>query len=529
MISRMLRARDLFGFRLGLARLEGVRWVALAGVGAMTLVVYWLGLISPYSLKAVGLRPHVDIASLAHGQPRVQIELSLTYAALLVLYYLAWRICRQPSHADAQRINSDPRLWAVLLATVAAVNLAMLSLYPIGAVDVFDYVAQGREITVWHDNPFYTPADQNSADPVLAYTGWSNLTTLYGPAWQLIGAGLTGLAGQDLRINLLAFKSVAVMFYLGCIAIIAAILHRQAPERALAAVSLFALNPLVIYETAGNGHNDIVMVFWMLLGFYFLSRERHSLAALALTVGALTKFVPGFILPVVLVYSLSRLPTWCRRCRFLVVTGLDCGLLTAAVMGIFWRGGDMLAAQGRLTMLTTSLPAFVEALLEPRWGPALSEQWVGQLSLLLTGAAVVVAARTVWRGAPSATTRQGRPDEAPWLRAARASTAVLLFYLLATCLWFQSWYTLWPLSLAVLLPDGPLATAAILLSVAGIWKPIYFDFFLNRSILPPRVRREALLGPMVLGTNWLFAGLSVARSGWHRWPDKKRAKSMRVQ
>ena len=217
----------------------------------------------------------------------------------------------------------------------------------------------------------------------------------------------------------------------------------------MAAVSLFALNPLVIYETAGNGHNDIVMVFWMLLGFYFLSRERHSLAALALTVGALTKFVPGFILPVVLVYSLGRLPTWGRRCRFLVVTGLDCGLLTAAVMGIFWRGGDMLAAQGRLTMLTTSLPAFVEALLEPRWGPALSEQWVGQLSLLLTCAAVVVAARTVWRGAPSATTRQGRPDEAPWLRAARASTAVLLFYLLATCLWFQSWYTLWPLSLAV--------------------------------------------------------------------------------
>ena len=48
---------------------------------------------------------------------------------------------------------------------------------------------------------------------------------------------------------------------------------------------------------------------------------------------------------------------------------------------------------------------------------------------------------------------------------------VLLFYLLAACLWFQGWYTLWPLSLAVLLPEGALLTSAVLLSIAGIWKP----------------------------------------------------------
>src|SRR5207248_10642697 len=93
MVSRMLRARDLLSFRLGLAQLEGLRWLALTGVGALTLVVYWLGLVSPYSLKSLGLRPHVDIPFLAHGQPQVQIELMLTYGALLVLYYLAWRIC----------------------------------------------------------------------------------------------------------------------------------------------------------------------------------------------------------------------------------------------------------------------------------------------------------------------------------------------------------------------------------------------------------------------------------------------------
>jgi len=85
------------------------------------------------------------------------------------------------------------------------------------------------------------------------------------------------------------------------------------------------------------------------------------------------------------------------------------------------------------------------------------------------------------------------------------------------------------LSLAVLLPDGALATSAVVLSVAGIWKPIYFDFFLNRSILPPRGWRETLLGPMVLGISWLYAGVSVVRSGWRHWPLKRRADPMQVQ
>ena len=521
----MLRARNIFSNRFELAHWAAARWLALAGVGGMTVVVYWFGLVSPYSLKALGLRPHVDIASLARGRPHVQIDLVLTYAALLVLYYLAWRVCRPAPSIGARTRQTDPHLWAVLLATVAAVNLAMLSLYPVGAVDVFDYIAQGREISVWHDNPFYHPADAHVSDPVMAYTGWANLTTLYGPAWQLLAAGVTGLAGQDLRISLLAFKSVAVMFYLGCLALIAAILRKLAPERALAGVGLFALNPLVIYETAGNGHNDIVMVFWMLLGFYFLSRGRHSLAALALTVGALIKFVPGFILPVVLVSSLSQLPTWRARLWFLARTGLACALLASTVMGIFWRGGDMLAAQARLSMFTTSLPAFAQALLEPRWGAALSEYWVGRLSLLLTIAAMAIGAWAVWKNrAP-----EGAKSEAAWLRAIQASTAVLLFYLLAACLWFESWYTLWPLSLAVLLPEGALATSAIVLSAAGIWKPIFFDFFLNRSILPPRAQREMLLGPMVLGVNWLFAGQATGRWLWHRRPLMWTAEPVRTK
>ena len=507
----MWRGRELSrgGFVLG--KIGAWRWLGLAAVGALMLTVYWVGLIRPYGLATLGLRPHLDIARLTRGHPGQQLALMFTYVALLGLYYLAWRLCHVPRAAAAGPKPTERRLWVVLVATIAAINLAVLSLYPIGAADVFDYIAQGREISAWHGDPFYIPAAAFKAEPVLSYTAWSSITTLYGPAWQLMGAALTRLAGSSLLINLLAFKTLALLFFAGCLLVVAAILRRAAPERALPAVCLFGLNPLIIYEVAGNGHNDIVMVFWMLLGFYFLCRERHSLAALSLTAGVLTKFVPGFIAPVVLVYSLSRLPAGWPRWRFLLLTGLACAALVAAVAGPFWRGGDMLAAHQRLYMLTTSLPAFVEALLEPYFGPLLSETWVGRVSLILTILAMAVAAWHVWRSSR----RPAEHQPAPWLAAARASTMVLLFYLLVACLWFESWYTLWPLSLAVLLPEGPLATAAVLLTGVGIWKPIYFDFFLSRRFVPPRLRRETLLAPAVLGLAWLFAAASVLQA-WRR-------------
>jgi len=509
MFPAMFSTRVLFRVRLGLDRLEATRWLMLAGVGAASLAIYWLAFVSPFSLKALGLRPHVDIAQLTRGKPAMQIELALAYAALLALYYLAWRICRRPARSQAHAARSDQRLWAVLIATIAAINLAMISLYPIGAVDVFDYIAQGREISIWHANPFYQPANYFAWEPVLKFTGWSAITTLYGPAWQLIAAPVTWLAGSDLRLNLLSFKSLAVLFYAGCCVLIGLILRRQGPERARAAVCLFALNPLVIYETAGNAHNDIVMVFCLLLGVYFLSRERHSLAALALTLGALVKFVPGFLLPAALVYSLCRLPGWRARLQFLGRTSLACGLLAAAVVGPFWRGGDMFATRQRLSMLTSSLPAWAEALLQPRLGAALAEQWVGRVTLWLTAAAVAATVIFVWRR-----TRRLSAADAPWLPVAQAGTAFLLFYLLVAVLWFQGWYALWPLSLAVLLPEGGLLTSALVLSVAGIWKPLYLDDLLNRTRLTPRLVQEAWLGPMVLGANWLLAVVTLGR--WAR-------------
>lgn len=482
-------------------RLAARRWLTLSALGGASLFVYWIGLILPYNLFALRFKPLLDIAKLTRDKPVAQAGFVLTFAALSGLYYLAWRTCRPaPVGPDAARsvpLPSPRAMWVVLVVSLLAIQLSVLWLYPIDAADLFDNISRGR-ITAQHGgNPFYDTPRDYAQDQFRGYTAWPGTTSAYGPLWELLAAGTSRIAGDGKLVNLLGFKLLGLLFYGGSAALIAGMLYRAAPERALQGVCLFAWNPLVIYETAGNGHNDIVMVFFILLGVWALLRGRFTSAALAFVAGALIKFIPMLLLPVVLAAGLRALPTLRSRLYYLLVTFVAGAVLIAASFAPFWRGGDILGLQRRAGLFTTSLPAVVQAQLEPSLGAEVSQRIVARVAALLMGAVVLLQTWRTWR----------RPG---WLSPVRASAHILLFYLLFTCLWFQPWYALWPLALAAILPEGATARLAVLLSYAALWKTIVFDYFLYRGgLLPPRVWRESLLGPATLGLAWLYAGYAA--------------------
>jgi hypothetical protein len=482
------------------SRFAAHRWLALLGLGGLSVALYWGGLLVCYSLFEIGPRPLTDIAKLTRNAPWGQAGFVLTFAALSGVYYLAWRVARgwQPRSA-----------WVAVCASLLAMNVALLWLYPIGAADVFDNILRGRITAVHGGNVFYdTPRAYKGRDPFYWYAAWRDATSAYGPVWEMIAAGTSKLAGDQVVNNVLAFKLTGLLFYAGCAGLIAWLLHRHAPERALQGVVLFAWTPLVIYETAGNGHNDSVMVFFIVLALVALWQRRFTLSALALMGGALVKFIPLLLVPLVVAMGWRAASGVRQRLTFLGVTALACTLLVVAAYAPFWRGGDPLSLERRSTLFTTSLPALAQVNLEALLGVEPSQRLVAQLALLLTSAMVLAQTQRVWRN-PT------------WPVMVRAFTRVVLFYLLVTCLWFQAWYAVWPLALAALLPEGKLARLVVLLSYSAIWKTIVFDFVLYRGgPLPPRLWREAWLGPITLGLSWLYALLSTlklnARPARHR-------------
>jgi hypothetical protein len=78
-------------------------------------------------------------------------------------------------------------------------------------------------------------------------------------------------------------------------------------------MTFFALNPLVLMQAIGNGHNDMLMMAFMTLGLIWWMRGKWAWAAFALTLATLIK-ITGFILvPLFGMAVLASSPDWRTR------------------------------------------------------------------------------------------------------------------------------------------------------------------------------------------------------------------------
>jgi hypothetical protein len=376
-------------------------------------------------------------------------------------------------------------------------GVILLFLHPFGAADLFDNIMHGRILGVYGANPFDQVAADFKSDPFYPYVAWRHYPSAYGPGWELIAAATSRLAGNGIVANVLAFKLVGGLFLMGCIGLVAALLQRRAPQRALGGTLLIAWNPVILYETLGQGHNDVAMVFWILLATWWLSRGRRSLAILALVVGALLKFIPLLLIPAAGLVALRSLPRTAARLRFAAVTAISAIALVVLAYAPFWHGPDTVGVERRRNLFTSSVPAAAVALLESSLDEAQAESAVS----LVAGIATALFA--VYCGAQA-----GRVPS--WQSFARAAFHMLMFYLLVTCTWFQQWYALWPLTIVPLLPAGHLSWWGVAYGFAAQLKPLIFEpIWLWTHYRPDRTWLEPRLGPAVQAVPWLLAGSAI--------------------
>jgi hypothetical protein len=268
---------------------------------------------------------------------------------------------------------------------------------------------------------------------------------------------------------------------------------------ALPGVYLLAWNPMVLYSTWGNGHNDMVMVFWILLAALAVSGRHYTAAVLALLAGALVKFIPLLMLPTAVWLALNDLPGWRQRWRFLILTGIAGLVLVWLAYSPFWIGLETLSIERRSLLFTSSLPAMIFHLLKPELGKEPASHLVSMAAAGLT------ACFAIWRG-----WRANR--NVRWDSFGEATFDILAFYLLVACLWFQQWYTLWLMGTAVILPHGYRLRFAVFFSLAVVSKQLLVGPFLFRpktAFVQPKL--EILLTLGVLSFPWLY--WLVARFG----------------
>ena len=459
--------------------------IQLALIVLASLLIYILAFLLPINLLKLYAQPRLDRDLLFYQGTPAYLRLGLSFIGVWILYWLSYRIVGKLQGKAA---------WSIVIVGMLAFMTAFLFVAPFDAADIYDNIMHGRILGVHQANPFQQVIADYPDDPFHDYAAWKNARSAYGPLWELL-AGLTArLAGDDIIANVLAFKLLPGIFHLAGVAVVVLYLRQTAPEQALGGALLLGWNPLMLYETWGNGHNDVAMAFWFLAAAWWILRRHYTLAVLSLMVGALIKFIPILLIPAVLLIGWRSLETIRARLLFVANTTLLSILITAVSYYPFWNGFAIFSFDRRMQMFSASIPATIFQFLKPTLG--------------LDDAARLVSLSALGLLAVFVLFQSFRINEKESSRNFSQTTFyILAFYLMITCLWFQQWYTLWLVCLAPLVLE-PNRRLAILFSFWVITKQLVFRWiFVTTMFFKPET--AVYLTPLhtlaVLGVPWIYA------------------------
>lgn len=332
-----------------------------------------------------------------------------------------------------------------VLVLAVAYHIVLLFLPLLFSRDVYSYAYHGKIAATYHANPYLaTPSDYPN-DVLATFVGpkWVDTPAVYGPLWTQVSSVIARLV-DDVGAFVAAFRVIAIGASLATVFVVARLVRRVRPEREAFAVALVGLNPVVLFQSAASGHNDLLVALSVAaaLSLVFSGRELWASAALALgTLVKVTAAVPLLLLWVVVAV---------RRPRGERMRALAPHLGIAAVMALVAAAPFANKKDPTLGMVELAshegwlAPSrFFRRLFDAIGGDAFG--WVPRIVFpaLLVGALVVIV-RALARRAP---------DVSPGLAGASWGWGLLSLMLLGPVL--LPWYVTWALSLGWLLPRVP--------------------------------------------------------------------------
>ncbi len=260
---------------------------------ALSEVVYLIVFTLPFSLKKFyNIAPPLDYVKLTTYSARGFLAF-LTGILLLYGAYL-WLL-------NARRLPA----WMPYGGLVFALTLFFS--YPVLAIDLFIYALRSRGWGLYGLNPLATaPANLPSTDQWIQLAAeWRNAPSPYGPLWEWLSLGVFHLSDGSFLSQLFLLKAIAIFSYAVSIFLIGAILAKLHPQWKTAGMLAFAWNPLVLLETAQNGHNDILMAALMLAALWALVKGKRAWVMPLLAMSALVKFMTVLAAPLFALYLSS--------------------------------------------------------------------------------------------------------------------------------------------------------------------------------------------------------------------------------
>ncbi len=503
----------------GEARSSGGRGMRTRFEEAMLLVLgllaigSWVILTRWYSLVENRANTHFAFEKIpGHFDSPIIRNTALLFLQVSLIYFVGYLLIK-----SARSITVPIKLGIALLVIGPAI--ANILIYPVGALDVFNYMIELKLAFHYDQNPYLVTFQAFRSDPFALPAFLVNVPLFYGPAWLLL-SGLPALVvGYDDFVHLLVALKIFNLALLGLTAV--AIFKYQENHRRgwLGAYALMA-NPLVLFEGVANGHNDVMMTLFLVLALLALKRQSFLTWPLLVT-SFLVKFFTATLVPLFAVVML--LGGWGKR--KLATSALVSLVVIVALSAPYWAGGKMVTGLMRGTATSQEMDhvsvlsltqqfrwqlraageqgSWRSALMDPRppLGPLRSVDRI-PVQRIFTGLFAVLALVIAW------TVKRGRHVEPAVV------DTLMLFSLLLTNLY--PWYLI-PLFAVLALRQHGLGMAYVFVATALglLYYPMYVYAHFTSGWMKFHVHLFLALfltAPMVAFLAFELAGSAFARA-----------------
>ena len=220
----------------------------------------------------------------------------------------------------------------VVLTILSAIILVFS--YNAFSYDLFNYIFDARIASYYHQNPYLHKPSDFAVDPMLNFMRWTHRYYPYGPSWLVLTVPLSFIGAGFFLPTFFLFKLLMALSFLGSCYLIYKISDRIFPENKFFNVAFFAFNPLVLIETLVSAHNDIPMIFFLLLSLYLFLQKKKVLSWVSNLFSIGVKFSTGALLPLfILLEFFDRTKRKINWEKFFI-TGIALSLLTVLFASI---------------------------------------------------------------------------------------------------------------------------------------------------------------------------------------------------
>jgi alpha-1,6-mannosyltransferase len=224
------------------------------------------------------------------------------FVALFLFCFLLYAL----SVLISSRLARGPSASLALVVTIFlfsfAFRLIMLPLKPSLSHDTMRFLWDGRLLSHGVNPYLYRPDSPELSGlknvPYFLDYEFKNTFTIYPPVAQFLFAAAYVVVGDDP----IGIKAVMITFDLLNMCLLTVILRGINERSSLSGLVVYAWSPLLIVESAGNGHIEPLPLFFLLLSVYLLSKRRFRLSSITYSLACWSKLFPMLLLPVYLKY-----------------------------------------------------------------------------------------------------------------------------------------------------------------------------------------------------------------------------------